>query len=375
MIKDIVSFKHINPQLVKSLQRYILISVFIVSFILFSSQLYYLDSYRYFSDSNDNVMINELNSIDMITYNDASISLSKTVNLLSDMGTDIEYHEVVLSTSFKFLNTDQYMYYDAFISENDNLLDLMTNGLTWAFKRELSPHGIYVSKTAYEQLGSKNTVEIEIDDSSDMIEVVIDGVYDYSSPNFVFYSYGDRGSFDKVLLNKKILETVTVTGKMPADEVIQTENPITIKDLKHFDLVFDQPMTGLQNYYDSVYIIKNLLDKLNELVWLVSGTLIILSFIMLYRYLVELKYVLRTYYLFYASKKETLLMQILSGFLVILKPFLIPIVLFTVLSGIVYALYGYFVLNFAYTFLLLALFIVFILIFSFVQSISNFSKN
>ena len=375
MIRDIMNFKKINPQLVKSLQRYIFTSVFIITFILFASQLFYLDSFRYYSEYNNRVMISELDKIEMRTYDNAVLNLNNTVNMLSKMGSNIEYHEVVLETNIEFLNTPKYMYYDVLISDNGAYLDLITIGLTWEFKRDLSPRGIYVSKTAYEKLAYKNTVQIKLDDSSDIIEVVIDGVYEYNVPNFIFYSYSDRDSFNKVLMNKKILEDVTIVGSLPAENIIQTKDSITPQDLKHFELFFEEPITGLQNYYDSVTVIKGLLDKLNELIWLVSGILFILSFIMIYRYFVELKYVLRTYYLFYSSKRETFLMQITSGLLVIVKPFVIPIVFFTVSSIIVYVLYDYLILNIVYVLFLLALFFAYILLFSFVQSFSNFSEN
>lgn len=360
MRKDIARLTMVNAQLVKSLQRYIFIVALITTSILFAGQLFNLDSYKYYSKSNDRVMTSEADYIDINEYEVANNILSSSVDSLSSMGVDIDSYEVIMQTSITFTDTPTQLQRNAIFATDDAYLSSISDNIVWLFKNELSSNGIYISKNDYNNLNSNTSLRLTIYGSTDVLDVMIDGVYESKVSKYVFYSNYDSVT-DHVILSKSILEVTSPRGSFSATNILLTKNPITNEDLKYFDLFFDNPITGLKNYNESLFIIQELLTSIDKLLWVISITLIVLSVIMLYRYFIEVRSIIRIYYLFYASIKRSLFMQIFSGIYVISKPFILPILLFTLPAIYVNFQYNYFlsdILINSYIYLIFVLFII-----------------
>lgn len=360
MKKDIARLTMVNAQLVKSLQRYIFIVALITTSILFAGQLFKLDSYKYYSKSNNHVMTSDVGYIDINEYEISNINLSSSVNSLNSLGVDIDRYEVIMQTSITLTETPTQLQRNAIFANDDAYLSSISDNIVWLFKNELSSNGIYISKNDYNNLNSNTTVRLTVYGSTEVLDVTIDGVYESKVSKYVFYSNYDSIT-DHIILSKSILEGISPRGSFSATNILLTKNPITNEDLKYFDLFFDNPITGLKNYNESLFVIQELLTSIDKLLWIISITLIILSVIMLYRYFIEVRKIIRIYYLFYSSLKRALFMQIISGIHVITKSFILPILLFTLPVIYLYFKYDYFlsdILINSYIYLIFVLFII-----------------
>lgn len=361
MKKDIARLTRVNAQLVKSLRRYIFIVTLIITSILFAGQLYYLDSYKYFSKINDRIMTSEAGYIrNMNQYEDVQNNLSSSVDSLSSLGVVVDRFEVILLTSVTLVDTPAQFERNAIFASDDAYLSSLSDNIVWLFKNELSSNGIYISKNDYNNLNSNTTIRLTVYGSTEVLDVTIDGVYESKVSKYVFYSDYDSVT-DHIILSKSILEGISPRGSFSATNILLTKNPITNEDLKYFDLFFDNPITGLKNYNESIYVIQELLTSIDKLLWVISITLIILSAIMLYRYFIEVRKIIRIYYLFYSSIKRALFMQIISGIHIITKSFILPLLLFALPIIYVYFQYDYFlsdILINSYIYLIFVLFII-----------------
>lgn len=369
MKKDIYNLRKVNPNLIKSLQGYIFIVTTIILLILFASQLYKLDSYKYYSKMDNKLMLSDSGDIDQDEFDVLNMQLDDFNNKLRLQGVDVNRSEVIINTSIELYQSYYESQHSAIIATDATYLNSLTTNLTWLFKEELASNGIYISRIDYERLNNATKLEISIFGSLERLEVVINGVYEILPTKYLFYSDNDFVN-DYIIVSSMLFKNIVTSRTYSSYTIIETSHPITVDDLSNLEIYFDNTSTAIQNYNNSIYLIESLLNRLNELIWVIFISIVILTFIMMYHYFVEIRYVINIYALFYLDDYKLFLLNFLSSGKILLKPFLIPITFFSLAFTYIYAEYGYLLTDLFYIAHILLVFVIYI----FILSIHNSTK-
>lgn len=373
MMKDISNFTKLNPRLIKSLKKYIILITSILLFILFASQLFLLDSYRYSSSMGSRLMHSDINGLNKDELAELNTNLSSLVSFIDQRGTRIRKYEVVVHTSLIFADYGTHTGHNVHFSEDTKSLNMYSGNFKWLFKNELSDRGIYINKIDYEKMDTSKPLRIKVWNSEQLIEVVVDGVYEHYKNNQIFYGSSDYDTIDTVIAHPSIYNSLILDYDYSSAYImIETENPITDRYLTIFNLYFNEPMTNLKNN-DFFYMLNKIFIKVNLLLWVISLTLIVLTFLMIYHFSLELRYTLTTYYLFYASKSSVFFMGLWSMIRIMSMPFIKVFIVFLLLALYIYNRYNYFVSDIFWVLSLIPIFISYAVLLS-LQNTSKMSS-